>query len=138
MFFYVYDKLVGNKKNAKKFGQMQAKLNELGILNDKGEVGTVNTINSIVDSALISGRHHNIIAVGNDATAYHTINAILKSKVSNKKTVFGLIPFEPSHIADTLGMPSDIEKACLAISRSKLENIDVAYTSDGTCFINSL
>lgn len=138
MFFYVYDKSVGNKKNAKKFGQMQIKLNELGILNAKGEVGTVNSIDSIVDGALSSGRHHNIIAIGDDATAHHTINAILKSNISDKKTVFGMIPFGPSHIADALGMSADIERACLAISRRKLEKIDVAYTSEGTCFINSL
>ena len=138
MFFYVYDKLVGSKKNTKKFGQMQTKLNELGILNDKSEVSNINTIANAVDNALISGRYPNIIAVGDDATAHNTINAILKSNVGDKKTVFGMIPFGPSYIAGTLGMSHDIEKACLAISRRKLEKIDVGYTNEGTCFINSL
>ncbi|MBU1177835.1 hypothetical protein KJ903_01320 [Patescibacteria group bacterium] len=138
MFFYVYDKLVGSKKNTKKFGQMQTKLNELGILNDKAEISTTTTIENAVDGALSSGRHYNIIAVGDDATAHYTINAILKSNASSKKTVFGLIPFDPSYIAGTLGMSHDIEKACLAISRRKLEKIDIGYANEGTCFINSL
>ena len=138
MYFYIHDKFVNDKKNAKKLGQMNVKLNELGIFSDKTEVNTITTIESAVENVLASQRYKHIIAVGGDETAHRVFNTFLKSRMYNPRLIFGIIPFCPSRIAESLGIPNDVEKACLTISRRKLETVDVGFTSDGTYFLNSL
>jgi len=138
MYFYIHDKLVNDKKNAKKLAQMNVKLNELGIFSDRTEVNAITTVESAVENALVSQRYKHVIAVGNDETAHRVFNTFLKSRMYNPRLIFGIIPFGPSRIAEALGIPYDIEKACLTISRRKLETLDVGYTNDGTYFLNSL
>lgn len=138
MYFYVHDKCVNDKKNAKKLAQMNVKLNELGIFSDRTEVNAITTVESAVENALVSQRYKHIIAVGTDDTAHRVFNTFLKSRMYNPRLIFGIIPFGPSRIAEALGIPYDVGKACLTISRRKLETLDVGYVSDGTYFLNSL
>jgi hypothetical protein len=137
MYFYVHAKFVKEKQYAKKLSRMSMRLNDLGIFYDRAEVAPANTIENIVDSVLSDKRYEHLIAVGDDGTASEVINALKKSKTADHKPVFGIIPIRPSRVASSLGIPEDIDRACVTISRRKLETVDLGRAND-TYFLTSL
>lgn len=123
MYFYIYDKLAQKASYAKKLSQINIKLSNLGILDEKTQVNPLRPVEVIIKDALQDKRCTNIIAIGDDKIASQILNFIA---YSGKKVAFGIIPLRESKIAQSLGMPEDNpESCCKELLARKIMKVDL-------------
>lgn len=133
MYFYIYDAFTAKPQYTKKINQINLKLTDLGILNEKAKASPLRPIETLVREALSDEKYRNIIAVGDDQTANQVINCLASAE---KEVTFGLIPLRSSKIAETLGV-SENETACQEISARKIERVDLGKIN-GRYFLTSV
>lgn len=128
MYFYIYDKFSQKAKYSKKLSQINIKLSNIGIYDEKTQVSPLRPVEVIIKEALEDKRYTNIIAVGDDKIASQIINLIA---YSGKKIAFGMIPLRESIIAESLGMPQDdLELCCKELLARKIARIDIGKAGD--------
>lgn len=128
MYFYIYDKFTQKNKYSKKLSQINIKLSNIGIYDEKTQVSPLRPIEVIVKEALQDKRYTNIIVIGDDKIASQVINIIAHS---GKRVTFGMIPMRESIIAESLGMPKDnIELCCKELLARKVAKIDLGKAGD--------
>lgn len=128
MYFYIYDKFTQKNKYSKKISQINIKLSNIGIYDEKTQVSALRPVEVIVKEALQDKRYTNIIAVGDDKIASQIINIIARS---GKKVAFGIIPVRESIIATCLGMPQDnMELCCKELLARKIAKVDIGKAGD--------
>ncbi len=135
MYLYVHDSFIQKPKYAKAIDKMEIKLISLDI---KGSVTKLNTLKSITESIRLHTHEniHTVVAVGDDQTLFRVINALV---TLDKKITVGYIPIgENTNIAETLGVPKDIEKACEVVSSRITRPFDVGKINEKIFFKNIL
>lgn len=120
MYYYIYDSFTHDPKYAKEINKISLKLTDLDILGEEARVTPLRKIDNLVEEA-IKRNYKNIIAVGDDETAYNVIQSIARR---NKDVCFGMISLRESIIAKALGIPQG-EEACDIISARRRERIDL-------------
>lgn len=83
-----------------------------------------------------------VVAIGGDGTCNEVINGLLAAASEGHDTTFGLIPVGSGNdLAYSLGIPTDIEQACLVLKHGSEMAIDIGkVTVDGKSqfFVNAV
>ncbi|NQU99717.1 MAG: hypothetical protein HQ538_03180 [Parcubacteria group bacterium] len=127
MYFYICDNFAKKSKFSKKLEQISLKLANLGIGDERAQISLLRPIEEIIREALLDKRCTNIVAIGDDKVAAQSIDMIAHS---GRKIAFGMIPLKPSKIAESLGMPNDLEACCQEISSRKIARVDLGKVDD--------
>jgi diacylglycerol kinase family enzyme len=127
MYFYICDNFAKKSKFSKKLEQISMKLANLGIGDERAQISLLRPIEEILKEALQDKRCTNIVAIGDDKVATQSINMIAHS---GRKIAFGIIPLKYSRIAESLGMPNDLDACCQEISSRKIACVDLGKADD--------
>ncbi len=127
MYFYICDNFAKKSKFSKKLEQISIKLANLGIGDERAQISLLRPIEEIIREALQDKRCTNIVAIGDDKVAAQSIDMIAHS---GRKIAFGMIPLRYSKIAESLGMPNDLDECCQEISSRKIARVDLGKVDD--------
>lgn len=127
MYFYICDNFAKKSKFSKKLEQINIKLANLGIGDERAQISLLRPMEEIIKEALQDERCTNIVAIGDDKVAAQAIDMIARS---GRKIAFGMIPLKYSKIAESMGMPNDIDACCREISSRKIARVDLGKVDD--------
>lgn len=127
MYFYICDNFAKKSKFSKKLEQINIKLANLGIGDERAQISLLRPIEEIIREALQDERCTNIVAIGDDKVAAQAIDMIAHS---GRKIAFGMIPLKHSKIAESLGMPNDLDACCQEIASRKIARVDLGRVDD--------
>ena len=127
MYFYICDNFAKKSKFSKKLEQINLKLSNLGIGDERAQISLLRPIEEKIREALQDERCTNIVAIGDDKVAAQSIDMIAHS---GRKIAFGMIPLKHSKIAESLGMPNDLDACCQEISSRKIARVDLGKVDD--------
>lgn len=135
MYAYIFDNFTSEQKYARQIGQINFKLADLDIIDEKVKATPLQSVETLTNKLLAEEKYSNIIAVGNDRTANQVINVIARAQ-KQEEVAFGIIPLGHSRIAQLCGIPEGKE-ACEIISARKIEKLDLGKI-DNSYFLTSV
>ncbi|MFA6131019.1 MAG: diacylglycerol kinase family protein [Patescibacteria group bacterium] len=124
MYYYVYDDFVQGQKYEREMALVETRLTDLEIAGKIARLALFRDPKESIHEAIQAGAK-TIIAVGNDQTLRHVIDA-----VSDAEVVIGIIPMtkENNMIAEILGIPLGVA-ACDVISQRMVSSLDIGVVS---------